>query len=45
VWDEKEMSRSLAALRDLRDRHGAEVIYGHDPAQWQGLQHAPHPLS
>ena len=41
VWDEREMSRSLATLRDFRDRQGATVIYGHDPAQWEGLAHAP----
>jgi glyoxylase-like metal-dependent hydrolase (beta-lactamase superfamily II) len=44
VWDEKEMSRSLAKLREMRDRRGATVVYGHDPAQWQGLRRAPHPL-
>jgi glyoxylase-like metal-dependent hydrolase (beta-lactamase superfamily II) len=44
VWDEKEMSRSLARLRDRRDRQGATVVYGHDPAQWQGLRRAPAPL-
>ena len=30
-----EMARSLARLRELRDRQGATVIFGHDPAQWQ----------
>ena len=41
VWDEAEMSRSLAQLRARRDRQGATVIYGHDTAQWEGLRRAP----
>ena len=41
VWDEREMSRSLARLRELRDARGVTVIYGHDAAQWQTLAHAP----
>jgi glyoxylase-like metal-dependent hydrolase (beta-lactamase superfamily II) len=41
LWDPAEMSRSLARLRELRDRHGASVIYGHDAAQWEGLRRAP----
>jgi N-acyl homoserine lactone hydrolase len=45
AWDEKEMSRSLARLRDLRDRQGATVVYGHDPAQWQGFRRAPEALA
>src|SRR5262245_58350514 len=44
LWDPAEMSASLARLRDLRDRHGATVIYGHDVAQWGDLPHAPAPL-
>ena len=44
VWDPDEMSRSLARLKDLRDRHGATVVYGHDPAQWRELPRAPEPL-
>jgi glyoxylase-like metal-dependent hydrolase (beta-lactamase superfamily II) len=44
VWDAAEMSRSLAGLRDWRDRRGATVVYGHDAAQWQGLRRAPAPL-
>jgi glyoxylase-like metal-dependent hydrolase (beta-lactamase superfamily II) len=45
LWDAAEMSRSLARLRDLRDRHGATVVYGHDPAQWRELPRAPEPLA
>jgi N-acyl homoserine lactone hydrolase len=44
LWDAGEMSRSLARLRELRDREGATVIYGHDPAQWRELPRAPVPL-
>jgi glyoxylase-like metal-dependent hydrolase (beta-lactamase superfamily II) len=45
LWDAAEMARSLARLRDLRDRQGATVIFGHDPAQWQELPRAPAPLA
>ena len=44
LWNAGDMARSLAALRDLRDRHGATVIYGHDPGQWDGLPRAPDAL-
>jgi glyoxylase-like metal-dependent hydrolase (beta-lactamase superfamily II) len=44
LWDPEEMSRSLAALRNLRDRQGATVLYGHDAAQWETLRRAPEPL-
>lgn len=44
VWDEAEMARSVAHLRGLRDRHGARLVYGHDPAQWDELPRAPAPL-
>jgi N-acyl homoserine lactone hydrolase len=44
VWDAPEMSRSLGKLRELRDRQGAMVIYGHDIAQWRELRRAPAPL-
>ena len=44
LWDPQEMSRSLARLRDLRDRGGATVIYGHDAAQWKELRRPPVPL-
>ena len=45
VWDEREMAHALGRLRDLRDRQGATTFYGHDPAQWQALAHAPAPLA
>jgi glyoxylase-like metal-dependent hydrolase (beta-lactamase superfamily II) len=44
LWDAGEMSRSLAVLRDWRDKHGATVLYGHDPYQWQRLRRMPEPL-
>jgi len=44
LWDPAEMSRSLGKLRELRDRQGATVIYGHDLAQWRELHHAPAPV-
>jgi N-acyl homoserine lactone hydrolase len=45
LWDAGEMAQSLARLRELRDRHGATVVFGHDPAQWRELSHAPEPLA
>jgi N-acyl homoserine lactone hydrolase len=45
LWDASEMARSLARLRGLRDRQGATIIFGHDPAQWQELPRAPEPLA
>ncbi len=44
LWDPEETSRSLATLRNLRDRQGAMVLYGHDAAQWDTLHRAPEPL-
>jgi glyoxylase-like metal-dependent hydrolase (beta-lactamase superfamily II) len=44
LWDAGEMSHSLARLRELRDKQGATVLYGHDPYQWQGLRRIPEPL-
>ncbi len=43
--DESEMYQSLGRLRDLRDKQGATIIYGHDPFQWQEIPHAPEPLA
>ena len=45
LWDGPEMARSLAHLRDLRDRQGATVVFGHDPAQWEELPRAPAPFA
>jgi glyoxylase-like metal-dependent hydrolase (beta-lactamase superfamily II) len=45
LWDAEEMARSLARLRDLRDREGATIVFGHDPAQWREISRAPAPLA
>jgi glyoxylase-like metal-dependent hydrolase (beta-lactamase superfamily II) len=44
-FNKDEMYRSLGKLRDLRDKQGATVIYGHDPQQWKEIPHAPEPLA
>jgi N-acyl homoserine lactone hydrolase len=44
VWNADAMAHSLSTLRNLRDRHGATLFYGHDPRQCQGIRHAPMPL-
>lgn len=41
VWNADEMRHSLGALRRMRDREGAALIYGHDTAQLQGLRRCP----
>ena len=45
AWDEGEMCHALAVLRDLRDKKGASLFYGHDPGQWQEIRRAPEPLA
>lgn len=45
AYDTDEMYRSLGTLRDLRDKQGATILYGHDPAQWRQVKHAPEPLA
>ncbi|HYF59053.1 MAG TPA: N-acyl homoserine lactonase family protein [Burkholderiaceae bacterium] len=37
VWHAPTMADSLARLRAMRDRGGAELIYSHDEAQWRDL--------
>jgi glyoxylase-like metal-dependent hydrolase (beta-lactamase superfamily II) len=44
LWNASVMRESLAALRNLRDRDGATMVYGHDPAQWATIPHAPSPV-
>jgi len=39
------MYRSLGKLRDLRDKAGATILYGHDPDQWKEIPHAPNVLA
>lgn len=41
LWNPSVMRESLAALRKLRDRAGATMFYGHDPAQWEATPRAP----
>ncbi|MGH8064683.1 MAG: hypothetical protein ACRERE_05480 [Candidatus Entotheonellia bacterium] len=44
IWNADAMSHSLTTLRNLRDKYGAALFYGHDPGQWQHIRHAPEPL-
>jgi hypothetical protein len=44
LWNASVMRESLAALRTLRDRSGATMLYGHDPEQWESVPRAPAPL-
>jgi N-acyl homoserine lactone hydrolase len=44
LWNASAMRDALADLRKLRDQAGATMLYGHDPAQWAALPHAPAPL-
>jgi N-acyl homoserine lactone hydrolase len=44
VWNAEAMAHSLSTLRNLRDKQGAALFYGHDPGQWQAIRHAPEPL-
>ncbi len=44
AYDAAEMTRSLGVLRDLRDRRGVALLYGHDAEQWNSLPHAPDPV-
>jgi glyoxylase-like metal-dependent hydrolase (beta-lactamase superfamily II) len=41
--DPDEPRRSIQRLTAMDDR-GARIIAGHDPEQWAGLPHAPHPM-
>ena len=41
VWDAPTMIESLRKLRALRERQGCHLIFGHDPAQWATMRHAP----
>jgi glyoxylase-like metal-dependent hydrolase (beta-lactamase superfamily II) len=45
VWNAGEMTRSVALLRNLRERKGLTLLYGHDPGQWAEIPHAPAPLA
>jgi N-acyl homoserine lactone hydrolase len=41
LWDPAVMRDSLASLRKLHDQGGANMFYGHDPAQWETTPRAP----
>jgi N-acyl homoserine lactone hydrolase len=45
VWNADAMSHSLTTLRNLRDKHGAALFYGHDPGQWQAIPSGRQPHS
>ena len=44
TYNAGEMTHSLGVLRDLRDRRGVTLLYGHDSEQWNSIPHAPKPL-
>jgi len=44
AFNPAEMTHSLGVLRDLRDRRGVTLLYGHDSEQWNTIPHAPRPL-
>ena len=44
AYDAAEMARSVGLLRNLRDRRGVSLFYGHDAEQWNSLPHAPDPM-
>ena len=44
LWDSSIMRQSLGRLRQLRDRAGATMFYGHDPAQWATMPRVPTPV-
>lgn len=41
IWNVQVMTESLTRLRALQDRQGCHLIFGHDPAQWAKMRHAP----
>ena len=45
AMDPATAATSAARLFALQRDHAAEIIYGHDPAQWPRLPKAPHPLA
>jgi N-acyl homoserine lactone hydrolase len=44
AMDPETARRSAHRLFDLQAQTGAQMIYGHDPAQWPALPKAPQPL-
>jgi len=43
-YDAPEMARSMEMLRNLRDRKGVTLLYGHDAEQWRALPQTTRPL-
>jgi len=41
VWDNLKWLESVQKLREIAERTGAEVIFGHDAEQRKGLRLAP----
>jgi glyoxylase-like metal-dependent hydrolase (beta-lactamase superfamily II) len=41
VWDVPTMIESFRTLRAMQERQGCHLIFGHDPAQWASMRHAP----
>jgi N-acyl homoserine lactone hydrolase len=39
--DPETARASAARLVKIAKEHNAQMIYGHDPAQWKQLRHAP----
>ena len=44
TFNAAEMTHSFGMLRDMRDRRGVVLLYGHDSEQWNSIPHAPSPL-
>jgi len=40
-WSAESAVRSIKKLRDIRDKKGAMVIFGHSLEQWNTLKHTP----
>jgi glyoxylase-like metal-dependent hydrolase (beta-lactamase superfamily II) len=38
LWDREAWARCLNRIQDMERRHGATVVYGHDPEQFQQFQ-------
>ena len=38
VWGKTEWAESMNRIRELERRHDAEVVFGHDPEQFEAIQ-------
>lgn len=45
AWNPQLMIETFGQLRTLQDKHGCELIFGHDPDQWATMPHAPEPMN